>query len=165
VSDKALPAYPAKLFKLPTWMTDAAEGDKSKGVDPDLAMKELVDMHEVLVKRFQAEAAHIPMNTVQQLLIERMATHYVFLRWKEGKTKDGQMSGFDHGRDFKDQNTFWLAMTQEFNRLLKQYDPNAPEKQAERLANVLEQVFAGMHVDVAGPLRERFGEALESAGL
>lgn len=51
------------------------------------------------------------MNTVQTLLLERIATQYVTTKLRE---EQGQLSL----RDMKEQNAAWLSMTQEFNRLL-----------------------------------------------
>lgn len=71
-------------------------------------------LYEVLVHRMLKEAEHLPMTTVQTLLIERIAFNYIVLRSKER----GELGGFNNSSIQKDYNTFWLAMTQEFNRLL-----------------------------------------------
>jgi hypothetical protein len=89
-------------FELPSVVTDA----------------KLRSLYEVLVHRMRQEARHLPMNTVQQLLIERIATNYIVLRSKER----GDLGGFAHAGVQKDYNTFWLAMTAEFNRLLAKSD-------------------------------------------
>lgn len=83
---------------------------------PDDAVPDprLRGLYEVLVHRMREEAKHLPMNTVQQLLIERIAFNYVVLRSKER----GELGGFAHSTVQKDYNTFWLSMTAEFNRLL-----------------------------------------------
>jgi len=71
-------------------------------------------LYEVLVARMRDEAAHLPMTTIQQLLIERIAFNYIVLRAKER----GELGGFSHANIQKDYNTFWLQMTAEFNKLL-----------------------------------------------
>ena len=43
----------------------------------------LRQLYEVLVSRMRREAATLPMNTVQQLLIERIAYNYIVMREKE----------------------------------------------------------------------------------
>ncbi len=79
----------------------------------------LRELYEVLVHRMREEARHLPMNTVQQLLIERIATNYIVLRYKER----GELGGFGSTSVQKDFNTFWLSMTQEFNRMLGKVEP------------------------------------------
>lgn len=72
---------------------------------------EMVELHGEIVRRLRREASGISMNTVQQLLLERIATQYV-------ATKVREQAGTLSLRDMKEQNTVWLSMTQEFNRLL-----------------------------------------------
>jgi hypothetical protein len=82
---------------------------------PDIVTDvKLRQLYEVLVHRMRKEAEHLPMTTVQMLLIERIAFNYVVLRSKER----GELGGFNNSSIQKDYNTFWLTMTQEFNRLL-----------------------------------------------
>lgn len=85
----------------------------------------LRQLYEVLVHRMRDEARNLPMNTVQQLLIERIAYNYIVLRSKER----GELGGFAHANVQKDFNAFWLSMTQEFNRMLgKTENMNANER-------------------------------------
>lgn len=72
----------------------------------------LVTLHTNIVARLRREASGMPMNTVQQLLLERIAMNYVVLKSKE------RTGGFSTPAQQKDFNTFWLSMTQEFNKLL-----------------------------------------------
>lgn len=84
-------------------------------------------LYEVLVQRMRNEARNLPMNTVQQLLIERIAYNYIVLRSKER----GELGGFAHANVQKDFNAFWLSMTQEFNRMLgKTENMNGAERKA-----------------------------------
>lgn len=93
-------------------------------------------LYEVLVHRMREEAQHLPMNTIQQLLIERIAYNYIVLRSKER----GELGGFNTASIQKDFNTFWLSMTQEFNRMLGKTDPmNSGEKKA--LLKEIQQVI------------------------
>lgn len=71
----------------------------------------LTELHAEIVARLRREASGISMNTVQTLLLERIATQYVTTKLRE---EQGQLSL----RDMKEQNAAWLSMTQEFNRLL-----------------------------------------------
>lgn len=74
----------------------------------------LRQLYEVLIARMRKEAEDLPMNTVQQLLIERIAFNYIVLRARE----KGDMGGFGTAAGQKEFNVFWLSMTQEFNRML-----------------------------------------------
>ncbi len=76
-------------------------------------------LYEVIVARMRTEASHLPMNTVQMLLIERIAYNYIVLKAKE----NNEMGGFASANVQKDYNTFWLSMTAEFNRLLGKVEP------------------------------------------
>ena len=89
--------------------------------------EKLRHLYEVLVHRMRDEAKNLPMNTVQQLLIERIAYNYIVLRAKER----GELGGFAHANVQKDFNAFWLSMTQEFNRMLgKTVAMNGNERKA-----------------------------------
>lgn len=71
---------------------------------------ELLGLYNEIVDRLRRESAGLSMNTVQQLLLERIANFYVQIKFKEANGSSI--------REVKDFNAFWLTMTQEFNRLL-----------------------------------------------
>lgn len=91
---------------------------------PDPRMRALYD---VIVARLRKESSHIQMGTIQLLLIERIAFNYIVLKSKEGHPI-GDPQGFAHATVQKDWNTFWMAMTTQFNNLL------AKSKSADRSA-------------------------------
>lgn len=104
-------------------MTASSRGPDDEGLRSLDAAFELPDvvtdpklrqLYEILVARMRDEAKHLPMTTIQQLLIERIAFNYIVLRAKER----GELGGFSHANIQKDYNTFWLQMTAEFNKLL-----------------------------------------------
>lgn len=78
---------------------------------------DLRELYDVLVVRMRREAEGLAMNTVQILLIERIAYNYVVMRHRERRPTTGP-GATANTRDHKDFNTFWLSMTQEFNRQL-----------------------------------------------
>src|SRR6185312_8009494 len=78
--------------------------------DDILADEGLVTLHANLVLRLRREAAGMPMNTVQQLLLERIAYNYIVMKQKE------RTNGFTTPAQQKDFNTWWLSTTQEFNK-------------------------------------------------
>lgn len=73
--------------------------------------RELVDLYESIVLNLRTEARGIPMNTVQTLLLERIAFNYVLL-------KRGEREGDLTPNQVKDLTKFWLDMTTEFNKQL-----------------------------------------------
>lgn len=122
-------------------------------------------LYEVLVSRMRAEAAHLPMNTVQQLLIERIAFNYIVLRSKER----GELGGFSGANVQKDYNTFWLSMTSEFNRLLGKHG-DLPAADRRHLLREIQQIIVSTlsTVDDSGQrsvLMDRFATAFEAAGI
>lgn len=76
------------------------------------AEPELVALHTEIVSRLRREAQGLPMNTVQQLLLERIAFTYVQMKWKD------ENEGYARTSEQKDFYTLWLSMTVEFNKLL-----------------------------------------------
>jgi hypothetical protein len=78
--------------------------------------EEYVALHREIVTRLRREAAGLPMNTVQQLLLERIAANYVTIKWKEDRAE------FVRANEQKDYNTFWLSMTVEFNKQMRESD-------------------------------------------
>ena len=122
-------------------------------------------LYEVLIARMRAEAAHLPMNTVQQLLIERIAFNYIVLRSKER----GELGGFAHSNVQKDYNTFWLSMTAEFNRLLGRHG-DMPAADRRALLREIQQIIMSTVSTVDDPtqrtaLMDRFATAFEAAGI
>ncbi len=126
---------------------------------------ELRALYEVLIARMREEARHLPMNTIQQLLIERIATNYIVLRSKER----GELGGFAHSNVQKDYNIFWLSMTQEFNRMLGKADPlNGNDRKS--LLKEMQKIIVSTVATVADPkvraeLLEKMAAAFETAGI
>ncbi len=72
---------------------------------------EMASLYHTVVENLRAEARGIPMNTVQTLLLERIAFNYVSLKIAE---RDGDLDP----SKIKDLTKFWLDMTTEFNKQL-----------------------------------------------
>ncbi len=123
-------------------------------------------LYEVLVARMRDEARHLPMSTVQQLLIERIAYNYIVLRSKER----GELGGFAHSNVQKDYNSFWLTMTAEFNRMLGKAE--TPMNGAERKALlkdiqkvIVETISTVTDPRVRSDLLEKMASAFDKAGI
>lgn len=104
-------------------------------------------LYEVLVHRMRGEAKDLPMNTVQQLLIERIAYNYIVLRSKER----GELGGFNTAAVQKDFNTFWLSMTQEFNRMLCKSESMAGNERKLLLREVQQLILQTVNASVHDP--------------
>lgn len=104
-------------------------------------------LYEVLVHRMRKEAENLPMNTVQQLLIERIAFNYIVLRSKER----GEFGGFASTNVQKDFNAFWLSMTQEFNRMLGKTEAMNGNERKSLLREIQQLILATVNASVNDP--------------
>lgn len=123
-------------------------------------------LYEVIVHRMRAEARALPMSTVQQLLIERIAFNYVVLRSKER----GELGGFGSATVQKDYNTFWLSMTSEFNRMLGKVEPLAGADRKALLKDIQQIIVStvqatGMDAKTRSSLLENMATAFEAAKI
>jgi hypothetical protein len=121
-------------------------------------------LYEVLVHRMRAEAECLPMNTIQQLLIERIAYNYIVLRAKE----KGELGGFAHSTVQKDYNTFWLSMTAEFNKMLGKTDVTPNDRKA--LLKDIQKLIVEVVNSIPDPKTrsdtfEKLAAAFEAAGI
>lgn len=85
-----------RAFRPPTYISD----------DP-----ELFALYEEMVRRLRSESMGIPMHTMQEFLIERIATRYVIIRYRE---EHGWL-GINTEKEFNQQ---WLELVKEWNRVL-----------------------------------------------
>lgn len=92
--------------------------------------EEMTGLHEEIVLRLRREASGLPMNTVQQLLLERIATFYV-------QTKMREQEGVGV-KELRELNSFWLSMTQEFNKLLTNSQDKLREAMFLDIQNILD---------------------------
>ena len=77
-----------------------------------LAKPELAELYLTSVRKLQAESRGIPMHTVQEFLLERIATKYVMLRYHE------IYGGWRGVNSEKDATAQWLDMVKEWNKVL-----------------------------------------------
>jgi hypothetical protein len=143
-------------------------GEDTPGVHIPQQLRELF---EFLVVRMRREAHHLPMNTVQQLLIERIAFNYIMLKAKERRPL-GDDQGFQHAGIQKDWNTFWLSMTGQFNDLLLKNRASDEElrRQEELKARVGKEVLSVLNAELADralfeQVRHALAEAMDRVGL
>lgn len=107
----------------------------------------LRELYEVLVSRMRKEAEGLAMNTVQQLLIERIAYNYIVMRSREA----GDLGGFNTASVAKEFNSFWLSMTQEFNRLLSKPGAMAGHERKTLLHDIQSKILDTINRSVSDP--------------
>lgn len=136
-------------FTLPEWVNDVR----------------LRGLYEVLVSRFRVESEHVPLNTAQQILIERLASGYIIHRYREGRAL-GDRNGFGTAAAAKDSNNMLLQLLHQHTETLARFRP--PDKAA--VASAVRQAAAEALAAVPeGTLRQEaargFQDALERAGV
>lgn len=102
---------------------DSSDLTPDQRLDQLFAHEELEEpwqsIYREMVAQLRAEAAGLPMNTVQHLLIERIAYDYVYIRIREEEMRLGDnTSTFNRPNVHKEYNNFWLDMTKEFHKQL-----------------------------------------------
>jgi len=124
----------------------------------------LVEAYNVIVNRLKRESQHVKMNTVQLLLIERIANNYIGLKSKE-RHAIGDVGGFAHTTAQKDFNTFWLGMTQQFQRSLEKSVGGEREAALVEALSIIRGVLAKESPQVRNRLMGQLADAFETQGL
>ncbi len=119
----------------------------------------LREMYEIIVTRLRHEAANCEMTTVQQLLIERIAYNYVVLRWHESNNT------FSHTTAQKEFNSFWLSMTQEFNKQLRATDTEFRRALLAQVAEVIKTTLDEYAPDSASIILPKLAAAFDQMGM
>jgi hypothetical protein len=114
--------------------------------------------YEVIVNRLRREARHVPMTTIQQLLIERIAVNYIVLRHNENEQE------FAHTTAQKDFNSFWLSMTHEFNSLVKITDADYREQLLKQVGKVIRDSLIEDYPEQAAGIQERLKDEFARQG-
>ena len=86
------------VFRLPAYVVEAAP--------------ELVALHREWIERLSSESRGIPMHTVQEFLLERIATKYALIKFHE------IVNDWRGVRSEQDANAQWLDLVKEWNRVL-----------------------------------------------
>lgn len=72
----------------------------------------MVSMYHRWIRALTAEARGLPMHTVQEFLLERIATKYVIMKYRE---RNNEWLGVRTENDFTAQ---WLDLVKEWNKVL-----------------------------------------------
>lgn len=95
-------------------------------------------LYEVIVSRMRRESEGVPMNTIQTLLMERIALNYIVMKARE----QGLLNPLSAAMQ-KDHQTWWLAMTAQFNKQLnKATEMEVKEKILREVTNVIVNVLS-----------------------
>jgi len=98
--------------------------------DPQIAR-----WHDEQVRKLRADAAGVPMSSVQEMLLERIAYTYADMRYKE-RTQPNRSS-----RDRRDDNAAFMTMTDSFNRLLEKHNDKRVNDMLVQVQDILLEAF------------------------
>lgn len=140
---------PVGLYKLPT------------PIHKDPESQDLVVLHEEIIKRLRAESEHVPMSTLQELLLERIATTYIIIRWKERSQHDP----FETSKAAESYNAFWLSMVREFNAQVRLTDADYKNGLISKVNEAINDALMQLPAEQAFTLRESMSEAFTAHGV
>jgi hypothetical protein len=139
--------------------------DSAFRLNPRITQAAWQDLYQVLVNRMRLEAGHLQMNTVQLLLIERIAANYIELRVRESAGEDDPMS-FTSTAELRSFNNFWLAMTKEFNTNLRAASENSPAALLDKVSQVFQAALSEISDrDLQKQVRDRMINDFRQIGL
>jgi hypothetical protein len=95
----------------------------------------IVRWYDEIVTRMRREAAGVPMNTTQQLLLERIAFFYVRMRHKE------MLDGGFTLRDQKEMTASLQTSLDSFNRLLEKNSDKVHKENLGRILGIMNEIL------------------------
>jgi hypothetical protein len=145
---------------------DPLDGPPADGLDRAFRLPgfiqqddELVALYKEIVARLRREASGMPMNTLQQLLIERQASFYVQIKYKENTET------FSPNQQ-KEFNSYWLDLNKEFARQLAQSEDKLRQAMIEQIASMTQDVVALIPDDELRRLiRRKLSEGFAEIGV
>lgn len=119
-------------------------------------------LYEVIVSRMRRESEGVPMNTIQTLLMERIALNYIVMKARE----QGLLNPLSAAAQ-KDHQTWWLAMTAQFNKQLnKATELEVKEKILREVTNVIVNVLSKVEdPNLKKQLKADLMAGFEAAGI
>jgi hypothetical protein len=122
---------------------------------------DLRGLYEHVIHGLREDAAKQPtVTTLQELLIERIASNYIMLRFKE------RHNSFAHERNQREFYTYWLAMVRDYAQLAKMMgiDENAVKTEmTTKIVTAINGALVGLEPSVAQTVRTKLAEALETS--
>jgi hypothetical protein len=119
-------------------------------------------LYEVIVARMRRESDGVPMNTIQTLLMERIALNYIIMKARE----QGLLNPISATAQ-KDHQTWWLAMTAQFNKQLnKATEQEYKDKLLREVTNVIISVLSKVEdPKLKAQLKNDLMAGFEAAGI
>jgi hypothetical protein len=134
------------LFTLPDWINDPV----------------LRNQYEIIVARLRREIEHLPLNTIQQLRIERIAFNYIVLKYRENNLN----SDHSFADTVKDWNTYWAAITRELDVVLRAWKPKEQDAVMSVVKAAVSEILATVQdTETRNDLIRRFVDTFTRAGL
>lgn len=112
-------------------------------------------LHVALVQKLLEEAKNVPMTTAQHILIERIATTYIYIKFKEA-------DGFENLNPIAQdkQNVYLLSLLAQFQKMLaKATAQEDRENTLREVRDIIVRVFKSSQDDAAK--KAAFAELLE----
>jgi len=135
-----------RLFVLPEWVSDP----------------ELREAYEIIVARLRNEIEHVPLSTLQQLRVERIAFNYIVLKFRESLAAND----FAFAEHLKDWNTYWAQITREFDTVARAWKPTEKEAIMAVVRSAVGEILATVQdTEIRNDLIQRFVATFERAGL
>jgi len=120
----------------------------------------LEEVYNEIVSRMRSESAGLPMNTLQTLMIDRIAFTYITMKDREAN------DSWSRPTEMKELQGFWSSTTQEFNRLLNTSGDKAREALiAEVYKIVLEAIKLVSSEEELRKIRLKLAEDFAAIGL
>lgn len=134
------PAFLEAAFELP----ESAVGDLNFRM-----------LHQALVQKLLDEARNVPMQTAQYILIERIATKYIYIKFRESRGFD-DMNAIAADKE----NTHLLALLAQFQKMLAKATAHEDRENTLReVRDIIVKVFKASDNNPAK--REAFAELIE----
>jgi phosphoenolpyruvate carboxylase len=152
LSDKKALGIPDSMFAVPQCIKD------------DEAADDLIEIYWVFVARLQDEVKFLPLNTLQQMLLERVVTNYVLIRWRERKGLKS-VDGYESAHAAKDANGTWLTTHKELNAQLKLTQDDFRTNYAALVAEAVADSMADFTPEMQPLIRKSLAKHFAAKGL
>lgn len=139
-----------RINNAPAFLETAFELPESAVSDLSFRM-----LHQALVQKLLDEARNVPMQTAQYILIERIATKYIYIKFRESR-------GFDDMNPIAadKENTHLLALLAQFQKMLAKATAHEDRENTLReVRDIIVKVFKSSDNDPAK--RAAFEELIE----
>lgn len=136
---------------------------------PDITSSELLTLHAEILEKLRSEADQLPnLDTLQEMLIERVAALYIWIRQKEidGGWKGGPAT-YSKEREYKDALKLFADLSGQLLKMASMENDALQMKEAilQVVTKQINAVLDTLHPEIADGLRSSFAEAFEAASL